>query len=226
MITVVKLEKIFSHYLILAGNLYRSRESLSLQRGGVSVSGVSVTRYGGRIANDLFSRCHHAMHSQTDCPLEENVSKQKQTFHNNGEHSSLLSLKSSRCTNFKLKATRRIHSYLSSVPFRSSNAEQKEVCRLGLSKRKHPQPDVGKANKFRVWYKSEEYDISGTNMDRLQPTEGTGEAILLGGNSKQISWWQQLPKRWVIVLLCFTAFLLCNMDRVSNVFWCLWFQLR
>lgn len=28
-------------------------------------------------------------------------------------------------------------------------------------------------------------------------------------------WWRQLPKRWIIVLLCFFAFLLCNMDRVN-----------
>lgn len=26
----------------------------------------------------------------------------------------------------------------------------------------------------------------------------------------------EFPKRWVIVLLCFSAFLLCNMDRVSD----------
>ena len=26
-----------------------------------------------------------------------------------------------------------------------------------------------------------------------------------------------IPKRWVIVVLCFTAFLLCNMDRVRGV---------
>ncbi|KAL2898757.1 Sodium-dependent phosphate transport protein 1 chloroplastic [Bienertia sinuspersici] len=28
-------------------------------------------------------------------------------------------------------------------------------------------------------------------------------------------WWEEFPKRWVIVLLCFSAFLLCNMDRVN-----------
>ncbi|KAK7333260.1 hypothetical protein VNO80_30025 [Phaseolus coccineus] len=28
-------------------------------------------------------------------------------------------------------------------------------------------------------------------------------------------WWQVFPKRWVIVVLCFSAFLLCNMDRVN-----------
>uniref|UniRef100_A0A7N0UM98 Major facilitator superfamily (MFS) profile domain-containing protein n=1 Tax=Kalanchoe fedtschenkoi TaxID=63787 RepID=A0A7N0UM98_KALFE len=27
--------------------------------------------------------------------------------------------------------------------------------------------------------------------------------------------WQDFPKRWVIVILCFSAFLLCNMDRVN-----------
>lgn len=31
-------------------------------------------------------------------------------------------------------------------------------------------------------------------------------------------WWQVFPKRWVIVILCFSAFLLCNMDRVSLFF--------
>lgn len=29
---------------------------------------------------------------------------------------------------------------------------------------------------------------------------------------------QGFPKRWVIVILCFSAFLLCNMDRVSQCF--------
>ncbi|BAT88379.1 hypothetical protein VIGAN_05185400 [Vigna angularis var. angularis] len=28
-------------------------------------------------------------------------------------------------------------------------------------------------------------------------------------------WWKVFPKRWVIVVLCFSAFLLCNMDRVN-----------
>ncbi|KAH9627563.1 hypothetical protein KSS87_009563 [Heliosperma pusillum] len=30
-----------------------------------------------------------------------------------------------------------------------------------------------------------------------------------------LPWWEEFPKRWVIVLLCFSAFLLCNMDRVN-----------
>lgn len=215
----------FSHCLILAGNSSGSQMDLSLQRGGISVSGVSVRRYGGWIGKDPLSRCQHVMHSQINSPLEERVSKQMQAFDNKGEHFSPLSRQSIRCLNFKLKASRS-HSYLSSAPLSGSNVEQREVFRLGLIKRKHPQTEVGKANIFRVSYKSEEYDIGETKMDRLQSTEGTGEAILVDGNMQQISpWWQQFPKRWVIVLLCFSAFLLCNMDRVSNFFWCLWFQL-
>ncbi|KAI8574000.1 hypothetical protein RHMOL_Rhmol01G0319600 [Rhododendron molle] len=30
-----------------------------------------------------------------------------------------------------------------------------------------------------------------------------------------VPWWEEFPKRWVIVVLCFSAFLLCNMDRVN-----------
>lgn len=221
------VKSFFQPFFILAGNLYRSHEDLSLRRGGVSICGASATRNGGWIAKDPFSRCHYGMHSHTDSSLEERVSKQTQTFHNSSEkYFCLVSRQYIHSTGFKLKASRRSHSYLSSAPFSSSNVEQRGVCKLGLSKRKYPQHEAGKANTFRACYKSEEYDIPETNMDRLQATEGTGEATLLGGNLQQESpWWQPFPKRWVIVLLCFTAFLLCNMDRVSNLFWCLWFQL-
>lgn len=36
------------------------------------------------------------------------------------------------------------------------------------------------------------------------------------GDVSTMPWWEQFPRRWVIVILCFTAFLLCNMDRVSS----------
>ncbi|KAA3456781.1 sodium-dependent phosphate transport protein 1, chloroplastic-like [Gossypium australe] len=35
-----------------------------------------------------------------------------------------------------------------------------------------------------------------------------------------VPWWEQFPRRWVIVILCFSAFLLCNMDRVSLFYLC------
>lgn len=66
-------------------------------------------------------------------------------------------------------------------------------------------------------YKSEEDDITGEGLDSLASPDGSGEAILAETVQETKPWWE-LPKRWVIVLLCFTAFLLCNMDRVSFFF--------
>lgn len=67
-----------------------------------------------------------------------------------------------------------------------------------------------KAIRTRTYYKSEEYDITEpAAVDSMKAAEGSSEVVLAS------SWWEQVPKRWVIVLLCFTAFLLCNMDRVN-----------
>ncbi|KAI4328802.1 hypothetical protein L6164_021129 [Bauhinia variegata] len=168
------------------GSFVGSGKDLSLQRGGLS--GVSVARYGGGIAKDTLSGRPH------------------------GEHCSPVRRKSVQCMNIQLKARRRSISYLSSYHLNSCHIEYREVYELGLSKRKHLKTELGKANKTCVYYKSEEYDIAETKIDSLS-TEGTGEAILV---ENQVSpWWQQFPKRWLIVVLCFAAFMLCNMDRVN-----------
>ncbi|KAM0850165.1 hypothetical protein ACQ4PT_053260 [Festuca glaucescens] len=44
------------------------------------------------------------------------------------------------------------------------------------------------------------------------PSDVPAEAVLPGEDA---AWWQQFPKRWTIVVLCFFSFLLCNMDRVN-----------
>lgn len=51
--------------------------------------------------------------------------------------------------------------------------------------------------------KAEAYELSKTAKEELESV------------ADEVSWLEQFPKRWVIVILCFTAFLLCNMDRVS-----------
>ncbi|XP_019190403.1 PREDICTED: ascorbate transporter, chloroplastic [Ipomoea nil] len=61
-------------------------------------------------------------------------------------------------------------------------------------------------------FKSEEYGITGALESFVSPD---GEAALIDGAEQAKPWWEQFPKRWVIVLLCFAAFLLCNMDRVN-----------
>ncbi|CAL0318384.1 unnamed protein product [Lupinus luteus] len=200
---------------ILPGNEYRSVKDPSLQRRGVS--SVSVVHYGGQIAKNPLSRCQHGMYFRTNSPLEERVPKSMQIFQNEGQHCSPVSRQSSQCMNFKVKAGRKSHSYLSSSTYGTSNIMQREVYGLGLRKRKHTQHELGKATNIRVQYKSDEqYDVAETKMDPLPSPEGTGEAILVEGNLQQVSpWSHQFPKRWVIVLLCFSAFLLCNMDRVN-----------
>ncbi|KAK6920109.1 Major facilitator superfamily [Dillenia turbinata] len=75
------------------------------------------------------------------------------------------------------------------------------------------QPGTTKVNRTQARYKSEEYNIAGPNVDSL---DGQGEALILEEHMQNVApWWEQFPKRWVIVLLCFAAFLLCNMDRVN-----------
>ncbi|KAK8345660.1 hypothetical protein V6Z12_A07G163600 [Gossypium hirsutum] len=74
---------------------------------------------------------------------------------------------------------------------------------------------IGK-NSTSAYYKSEEYDITEAKVDSFPSPDGTNEAILVGGDMQEaVPLWQDFPKRWVIVLLCFAAFLLCNMDRVN-----------
>ncbi|KAL0339432.1 UNVERIFIED_CONTAM: Ascorbate transporter, chloroplastic [Sesamum angustifolium] len=67
----------------------------------------------------------------------------------------------------------------------------------------------------RADFKSQDYDITGTELETFVSSEGAAEAALLEGVDTAKPWWKQFPKRWVMVLLCFAAFLLCNMDRVN-----------
>ncbi|CAI0470327.1 unnamed protein product [Linum tenue] len=78
-----------------------------------------------------------------------------------------------------------------------------------------------KVNRTCAYYKSEEFDIPvEAAVESLNPEDGSGEVALVEGNVDGAApWWQQLPKRWVVVLLCFTAFLLCNMDRIVGGIW-------
>lgn len=71
---------------------------------------------------------------------------------------------------------------------------------------------ISKINRSRAYYKSEDSDIT----EGVVPSaDGSAEAILVEGNLQNASPW--FPRRWVIVLLCFASFLLCNMDRVSCI---------
>lgn len=88
--------------------------------------------------------------------------------------------------------------------------------RIGTRKGKSPQSLDVKEDRICAFYKSDEYDITEAKVDSLQSMEIPSEAVLLDGDLQETSpWWEQFPKRWAVVLLCFSAFLLCNMDRVN-----------
>lgn len=88
-----------------------------------------------------------------------------------------------------------------------------QIKNISMSNRQPLLPRHTTVNRTRANYKSEEYDMTGPELDSLVSSEGVASEVVLVGETKP--WWEQFPKRWVIVLLCFSAFLLCNMDRVS-----------
>ncbi|KAA8549374.1 hypothetical protein F0562_001058 [Nyssa sinensis] len=75
------------------------------------------------------------------------------------------------------------------------------------------QREIGK-----VWadVKSEPYDIADSAPESVKFEDALGD-IVLGKDDldSAVPRWEQFPKRWLIVILCFAAFLLCNMDRVN-----------
>ncbi|KAJ9539248.1 hypothetical protein OSB04_031981 [Centaurea solstitialis] len=104
-----------------------------------------------------------------------------------------------------------------SLPSESCNwMKPVQLQNVSISNRKPLQPRHTTINRTRAAYKSEEYDVTGTNLDSFVASEGgASEAALVGGVQETKPWWEQFAKRFVIVLLCFSAFLLCNMDRVN-----------
>nr|GEY98061.1 ascorbate transporter, chloroplastic [Tanacetum cinerariifolium]GEY98064.1 ascorbate transporter, chloroplastic [Tanacetum cinerariifolium] len=101
-----------------------------------------------------------------------------------------------------------------SLPYENCNwIKPVQLKNISISDRQPLQPRHTTINRTRANYKSEEYDVTGTDLDSLISSEGGASEAILVGETKP--WWEEFPKRWVIVLLCFSAFLLCNMDRVN-----------
>lgn len=64
--------------------------------------------------------------------------------------------------------------------------------------------------------KSEPYDVSDSPPASIKLSGDVSAGSELNELQQgAIPWWEQFPKRWLIVILCFSAFLLCNMDRVN-----------
>ena len=105
--------------------------------------------------------------------------------------------------------------------FRIRLSSQQERCHVdfrvsGLS-RSRSSSGERRGGKLRADVKSEPYDLSESIPEsvKLDGVVLGKEEVELESDSS-VPWWEQFPKRWVIVVLCFSAFLLCNMDRVTS----------
>ncbi|KAF5199710.1 Ascorbate transporter protein [Thalictrum thalictroides] len=118
--------------------------------------------------------------------------------------------------NLKRRIQGRCECLLTSDPFNAFWSQPRKLDKLGISDTQCQRIEYRKATRTQVNYKSEPYDITGPNLDSMNSSDVPNEIVLAEGNEQKTSSWQaQFPKRWVIVLLCFFAFLLCNMDRVN-----------
>lgn len=104
---------------------------------------------------------------------------------------------------------------LSSDPVTSGWHKPKNLTVTGLGDSTNLlQPEYKVPIRKRADCRAEQYEMAGSPSD--VPAEA---AVLVGDANGEVAsaapWWQQFPKRWTIVVLCFFSFLLCNMDRVN-----------
>lgn len=105
--------------------------------------------------------------------------------------------------------------YFSSSDSDDSWLQARKLDKLGFIDGQKQQIKHAAVNRAQADYKSDGYDITGA-LGSLMSSEGASEGILVEGVEQSKPWWEQFPRRWIVVLLCFVAFLLCNMDRVSS----------
>ncbi|KAL5572875.1 hypothetical protein UlMin_022472 [Ulmus minor] len=184
-----------------SGKVCTTKHDVLHHRG--ELSGVAVLQFKGSMSRYAYGPLLRAIGSS-----DKNLRKSAGIF-SEGDHSPSMSLQSGRslCSRGKYKC------YLSSNSFCSSWSYSKFSDKFDISNGTYHKSEHGKNKRTRSYYKSEEYDITEANVDSLPSTEGSSDAVLVEGNVQEVSPW--VPKRWVIVLLCFAAFLLCNMDRVN-----------
>ncbi|XP_059312631.1 ascorbate transporter, chloroplastic [Lycium ferocissimum] len=158
------------------------------------------------------SGCIYRSHAQSIGPLDDKSFGSKSPFYVEGFHANRFSGKY-HVINPK-RRTRRWECYLSSSDSGNSWIQPRKLDKLGFIDGQKQQLKHAAINRTQADYKSDEYDITGA-LESLVSSEGASEAILVESIEQPKPWWEQFPRRWIVVLLCFAAFLLCNMDRVN-----------
>ena len=120
------------------------------------------------------------------------------------------------CDSHEKRCLTKTGCFLSSDSRTNGWLRPRKLDNLGLSDSSQDQSEYRLGIRTHADFNSEPYEITNSQMDSINSSEAPNEAVLLGGDVKSHWWQKEFPKRWLIVLLCFSAFLLCNMDRVSQ----------
>ncbi|KAF9609804.1 hypothetical protein IFM89_018601 [Coptis chinensis] len=169
----------------------RMNKMLHIPKGNYS---YMSRNYFSPVVHRIFLSCQSSM--KRNAELEQPLSTYTRfckKFHSGG---------------LKRRIQGRCECFLSSGTFSATWAQPRRMDKLGIYGTQWQQIEYLKATKTRTNYKAEPYDIEGPNLDSMEFSE-------VPDVEKTSSWQEKFPKRWVIVLLCFSAFLLCNMDRVN-----------
>ncbi|XVF73169.1 hypothetical protein PTKIN_Ptkin12aG0179700 [Pterospermum kingtungense] len=194
-----------------SGNICRGEQAILLHRGERSAVAVVhrnmfYRKLWSQTTNGFVSGYSYGPFPRTTIPLGENTLKPMSLSPNGRQLSSAMSLNhyekyQSVYAQQRSRGSFGCYSFSSTLPGGWLQPGDKD--------------GTGK-NRTCAYYKSEEYDITEAKVESLPAADGTNEAVLVEGDIQEVGpWWQNFPKRWVIVLLCFAAFLLCNMDRVN-----------
>jgi ACS family sodium-dependent inorganic phosphate cotransporter len=210
---------------MLAGNLSQREHAISHQKGEHPGVSIAIPRHGpgnmfykhlGYLGADVaLSRGLYAPFLHACAPSGGKIPKPIGTLHDDRKHPHPVPLQTICGIKPRQGICRRCQSYLSSDSVQSSQFQPRWLSTFSVKTRQCQNSEHVKPNRTCAHYKADEYDITEANVDSLASAEGSTETVLVEGNVLEVSPWWELPKRWVIVLLCFSAFLLCNMDRVS-----------
>ncbi|CAN4125654.1 unnamed protein product [Withania somnifera] len=157
-----------------------------------------------------YSGCIYRSHTQSVGPLDAKSFGSKTPFYVEVIQPNRFSRKSIS----PKQRTRRWECYLSSADSDNSWIQRTKLDKLGFIEGQKQQIKHAAVTGAQADYKSDEYDITGA-LGSFVSSEGASEAIFVEGVEQANPWWEKFPRRWIVVLLCFAAFLLCNMDRVN-----------
>ncbi|XP_043716094.1 ascorbate transporter, chloroplastic-like isoform X2 [Telopea speciosissima] len=213
-------------YFLGSGKVFQTEQAGTRQRG--EHQGVCGARYArGNIFNKkspILRKCCSYMSRNLYSPMihligPSDMKTGKRMTGTLGEvehlHSYPPFAENLHALNLKQRIQIRCKCFISSYPPDGSSVQPRKLHKFGLYNGHVQHSEFHIASRTRAEYKSEEYDIAGAKLDSLSSSEVPNEAALVEGSVQNFSWREKFPKRWVIVLLCFSAFLLCNMDRVN-----------